>query len=442
VVERARTSLVRAAAGGFAASVTGSVLSLVNVLVMSRVLGSSGRGHVAFLTTVAGLTTQLAALGIPRAAGNFAMQEPENQSRIEGTTLVLSVVAGFVAIGAVALLILLVPAAGGGIDPALRWLTLLSIPMLLVEAALLQIARSHYEFGAANAGWLVPPIVNATVNGALAATGLLTVGAAVATWIGGYILITVLIFTRLLRRGARFTRPDMPTARRLFHFGIRAHGGQAMLVGNYRMDQWILGAVASSKELGVYSVAVAWSETLFFLPTVVEVTQRPDLVLADPQQARRSAMTAVRFCLVLTLVGALALGLLAPVLCTTFFGEDFSGAVPQLRILLLGGFGTAVLKLLGNALTSQGYPLRETAAIGVAFVAIVILDATLIPAFGGTGAAWASLLAYSAGGIAVLAIFRRTLGGAWRELIPTREDARWVRDRLRAVRAARGSAPE
>lgn len=434
MVDRARTSLVRAAAGGFAASVSGSVLSLVNVLVMSRVLGSAGRGHVAFLTTVAGLTTQLAALGVPRAAGNFGMQEPENASRIQGTTIALSILSGFVAIGAVALLVLLVPAAGGGVDPALRWFTLLSIPMLLVEAALIQIARSHYEFSAANAAWLVPPVVNATVNGTLAITGLLTVAAAVATWIGGYVLITIMLLVRLHRSGARFTRPDIPTARRLLHFGIRAHGGQAMLVGNYRLDQWILGAVASSKELGVYSVAVAWSETLFFLPTVVEVTQRPDLVLADPQAARRSALTAVRFCLVLTLVGALALGLLAPVLCTVFFGESFSGAVPQLRILLLGGFGTAVLKLLGNALTSQGYPLRETAAIGVAFVAIVVLDATLIPAFGGDGAAWASLIAYSGGGIAVLAIFRRTLGGTWRDLIPNREDGRWVRDRLTAIR--------
>src|SRR3712207_8747882 len=52
---------------------------------------------------------------------------------------------------------------------------------------------------------------------------------------------------------------------------------------------------------------------------------------------------------------------LAPVLCVGFFGEDFADAVGPLRILALGALGIAALKLLGNALTAQDLPLRETA---------------------------------------------------------------------------------
>src|SRR5207245_4415625 len=90
----------------------------------------------------------------------------------------------------------------------------------------------------------------------------------------------------------------------------------------------------------------------------------------------------------------------------------------QLRILAVGAFGIVALKLLGNALTAQGKPMLETAAVGVAFVATVALDILLIPGHGGVGASVASTLAYSAGGIAVVAIFARALGVPARELLP------------------------
>jgi Na+-driven multidrug efflux pump len=62
------------------------------------------------------------------------------------------------------------------------------------------------------------------------------------------------------------------------------------------------------------------------------------------------------------------------------------------------------------------------AAIGVAFVATIVLDVLLIPAHGGAGAALASTIAYTAGGIAVAAIFVRTLGGRLADFRPRRAD--------------------
>ena len=53
-----------------------------------------------------------------------------------------------------------------------------------------------------------------------------------------------------------------------------------MGVGNYRADQWIVGSIAGARELGLYSVAVAWAELLFYLPGVISLLQRPDLVRA------------------------------------------------------------------------------------------------------------------------------------------------------------------
>jgi PST family polysaccharide transporter len=228
----------------------------------------------------------------------------------------------------------------------------------------------------------------------------------------------------------------------MLSFGIKAHLGRAMLFGNYRADQWILGVMASSKELGLYSVAVAWSEVLFFLPTTLVSVQRPDLVRSSPEEARQRAAVVLRGALALTLACTVAMVLLAPVLCTTVFGEEFSGSVEMLRVLALGSFGIATLKLLGNALTAQRRPLLETGAVSVAFVTVFALDFALIPNHGGLGAAIASAVSYTAGGIAAAVIFGRALGATANDLVPRPGDVmalgRSVRGRFRPARPAPG----
>ena len=72
-----------------------------------------------------------------------------------------------------------------------------------------------------------------------------------------------------------FGRPERALAKRMLSFGLKAHLGRAMLFGNYRADQWILGVIAGSTQLGLYSVAVAWSEVLFFLPTTLVAVTAP-----------------------------------------------------------------------------------------------------------------------------------------------------------------------
>ena len=139
------------------------------------------------------------------------------------------------------------------------------------------------------------------------------------------------------------------------------------------------------------------------------------------------------------LTALLAAGLIAaaPILCVTVFGEEFRGAIDDLRILALGAFGIVALKQLGNTLTAQRRPTLASTAIGVGFLSTVVLDVLLIPRYGGLGAALASSLSYTAGGIAVVVISSRALGISPSELLPRMADvarlSRLGRDLARRV---------
>lgn len=418
-----RPSFARSAASTFLTNVAVAILSFASVLITARSLGATGRGDVALLTTIAFLSSELASLGVQQSDANFAAQRPERSPQLAATSTVIAGVAGLATMGILGALFALYPAASGHAHTGILIVVVLVVPVLLLQLYLQQLVLAQYDFRLNNVAWLVAPVVNVATNGILALLGHLSVETAVGSWVAGQVLTTLLFLGAILRQHGGFGRPDWATAKSLLAFGVKAHLGRIMLVGNFRIDQWLLGIIAGTHQLGLYSVAVAWSEALFFLPTAIQVVQRPDLARDTLAAARERTETVFRWTVMATMALAVGMVLLAPVLCVTFFGEDFRDSVGMLRVLALGAFGIAALKLLGNALTAQGKPMLETGAIGVAFFAMVTLDLALMPGHGGMGASVASTAAYTCGGLAAVVIFRRGLGGRLRGLVPTPGDA-------------------
>jgi O-antigen/teichoic acid export membrane protein len=413
---------------GFATAVTYgtqlvvAVLSLLNVLVVSWGLGAEGRGDVALLTTIAYLTASLSTLGIEQANANIGGREEHHRPSLASNSLVLALMFGSASASVIALLFVVVPDAGGELSWNVRFLALCAVPLIVFQVALDYLVRAEYGVFHANLAWLLQPVANVVINGLLAATDHLTVGRSVAAWILGQGLTVLVLVWYLLAHGSGFGPPQRSLATRSLGFGLRAHAGRVLTLGNYRLDQWLLGAVAGARQLGLYSVAVSWAEALFFLPTAITLVQRPDLVRASRREAADRAERVFRVALIVTIPLTIALLVAAPVLCVVIFPDEFRESIPQLRVLALGGFGIISLKLLGNALTAQGKPLLATAGTAVAFLATVVLDILLIPGHGGMGAAIASTIAYTLGGVAIAVLFVRALGASVSGLVPRPKD--------------------
>lgn len=410
--------MLSSAALTYGTEVLTAALSLGNALIVARGLGATGRGDVAFLTAVAYLTSSLATIGVQEAIGNIAGRSPNSRRALAGNSVVLSIVFGVIAAGAVAGLVALFPAVGAGSQTVLRWLVLASVPMLILQIFLRYLIQADYRFGVTNLALVVPAILNVAINGTLALIGELTVSTALIVWIAGQALATLLLGAYVSLKLMGFGRPDTSLVRESIAFGAKSHIGRVMLLGNYRMDAWILGGIAGTKELGLYSVAVVWAEACFFLPTALAAVQRPDLVRAGRMDAGRIGATVFRIAITATAGLVIILIVAAPFLCVVIFGEEFRGSVDDLQVLSLGAFGVIAMKQLASALTAQGFPIRSSVAIGVGFAATLILDIVLIPELGGLGAAIASTIAYTMGGLAAAVIFSRTLSLPMMELVP------------------------
>ncbi len=413
-----RSVLGRATATTYGAQIAVSVLSLANVLVIARTLGPAGRGDVAFLTAVAWLTAYCFAMSAHEAMANRAATDPRDRPELAGSAVALAAVLGAAGAATAYVAVNYVPFLRLDVDGPALAATLVAIPVLILQTYFSYLVRAAAAVGAANMALIVSAL-GVAFNTALAGLGLLTSRNAVFGWTGAQVLSVLMLGAYLARRLGSIRAPNRGLLRHILSFAVRAHGAGLTNSATYRIDSWILGAIAGPHQLGIYSVAVAWFEGLFLLPQAVSLAIRPTIAKATDDRGSRLAAWGCTVAVLATVLMGGAFYLAAPVLCIGVFGPEFRDSVPLLRLLIPGALGIATLKILGSALTARGRPWLESAASACAFSAAVAMYVTLIPRFGAAGSAVASTVAYLIGGATAGAIFARTFGRSGRDLVPT-----------------------
>jgi O-antigen/teichoic acid export membrane protein len=177
---------------------------------------------------------------------------------------------------------------------------------------------------------------------------------------------------------------------------MRGQVGNLMQLLNYRLDQYLVLALVNAAGVGIYLIGVQLSQSIWYLANAVAAVLIPRLASSSDEEAGRVTPMLCRNTLMISALGALAVGATAPWLVPTVFGEDFTDAVTPLVWLLPGTVALSGSKILASYIFSQGRPgLNSMITIG-SLVVTVVADLALIPPFGVEGAAIASTLAYCA----------------------------------------------
>jgi len=216
---------------------------------------------------------------------------------------------------------------------------------------------------------------------------------------------------RLGRRSAvRTTRWNRALAAEGIRYGIRAYPAGVVSFLNLRSDQFLLGYLAGTASVGIYSVAVTVAELLLFFPRSLATALMPRITGADSVSAKHMAASACRHTVGGALVSAVALvpiGLLIPVL----FGEAYRPSVVPFFLLLPGLGAYALAPVLSTYFSGQlGRPIVTSLFAGMSLALDVVLVWALVPRLGVPGAALASTLAYTATIVVMVTYFRRLTG--------------------------------
>jgi len=410
-------------------------LTIITSIIVARMLGPADRGVYAFVLLFGSSLLPLATFGAGAGVVYLVSSGKFDPHRVFLTSCLLGLAMGGLCAGVVGACIK--AHIFGSVVTALPYALLL--PLLLVlplqglDFMVNRIAIGTNWFSLMNWSMIAKPILNAVFL--LIAVGILRRGVdgAVVAICAAAVVSALGTLGISLRRFHPIIAIDRSFLRECFSYGVRGWWGDLALRANLRLDQFLLGLIGKSAQLGLYAVAVNLTELLWVIPDSIGPVLFNRIASAGNTEEQRGHLLALihRVLFLLTLLVALALGFFAPFILRITVGSKYVGAAGALQLLLLGTLLMVTTKTLTKYFGGTGKPLKSSIPQVIGAIASAALYVILIPRIGIAGAAIASSIGYAATAVVCLYLYTSDVKRGLAELFLVRPtDFSWFYKRL------------
>jgi len=381
----------------FVANATILFCGLVTSLLSAWALGPAGRGDLLVVTLWPPVCALLVTFGLDQAHRYWVAKDPLCISILFSNAILFAAIAGPVTL---LLSELIIPHLVGERSPETMRLVriyLVNIPAALVQFLMIGLLEGARRFGWAGAARLMFFVVQAVVYFLLWIYGRFTVETAALTLIIAQFAAMTLSLFAVLRELKPRWEPSWRKWKEALGYGVRDYPGVVADFTTLRLDQLLLGGMASSAAIGLYFIAVRLSEITAIMAGSVADALMPEVAASQADRAERLLGRSLRLTLYTHLLVLVPLWILAPLILRYVYGESFLAATATLRILLLASVVLSAGGVMISGLRGFGHPGISTIARLASAVVTVISLLLLLPRLGIVGAAVASLLsAYAA----------------------------------------------
>lgn len=394
VFSRVRELRGRPVALSFATTASIQVVSVFTGILLARDLGPAGRGELTAVLLWPTILATLGTLGVPDAATFYSARRAALGALV-GSVLVLAAAQS----AAICLLgLLVIPRVLEDYGPAAVHsgeLFLLYVPLWYIAIYLQTIYSGLGRWRWFQGLRLLPIGASGLGLGILVIADGLTTRNAVFVYLGSYTAtataaIGFLFAVRPL--GLRFHRGQIE---RLVRFGVKSYLSSASRLLNERLDQLIISIILPAVTLGLYAVAYTVTSLTGMIGQSVAFVALPAVAHAEGAYQRKVAQRYISMTVVSTTILTIPLLVLAPQVIRSVFGVSFEAAAGPARILLVATVVYSVGRVVDSVLKGANRPLEAGIAEVVALAVMATGLAALVPTLELTGAAMASMLAYT-----------------------------------------------
>lgn len=225
-----------------------------------------------------------------------------------------------------------------------------------------------------------------------------TAGGGIRAFAAVFLAINALTTALIVMLGARWLRPQLAGAWRLWRPLLRVGlgvGAAGILVTMYvKLDQILVFEFAGSRQAGLYGAAYRILDQAQFIPVSVMTTLFPLIAAsytADAARVPRLLQLTAEY-LAMGSLGALAFTIVAarPIM-VLLFGPQFAAAAPALPVLMGAFVSISFGYLVGNMVVILELQRRFLLYAALALALNVVLNVLLIPPYGFLAAAWVTL---------------------------------------------------
>jgi O-antigen/teichoic acid export membrane protein len=363
---------------------------------LARYLGPELFGHFSYAFAFAMIFAPLAMLALDEIAIRRLVEDPSCRDEVLGTSFALMAAAGIVAF-LVAMMVIYLVRPG---DSLAHWLVGIMVAgaiaqsLIAIEFWFESQLQWKFTVYAKNSVFLFMSLIKVGLILLQAPLVAFAWAGLAETVIGG---VGLLIVYRLngFRIGAwRFRRS---LAGSLLKDSWPLIFSSLMIMIYLRIDQIMLGNMAGSQALGIYSAAVRISEAWFFIPIAICSSVFPAVMKAMSSSEElyyEHLQKLYNLMVVITYLIAIPVTFFSGEIINVLFASGYAPAGPLLTILIWTGLFTSLGAARNIFIISKNWTRINLISTSLGCITNILLNYFLIPRYGAMGAVIATFISY------------------------------------------------
>lgn len=409
-------------------------INMATGVLSARVLGPDGRGEVAAMMLWPQLLSYLLTLGLPAAIVYNMKRYPQLREQFFVAALFIASGLGAIAttIGILGLPTWLAQYPSTTIYRAQVMMVL--APISLISLVMVAFCEADNDYSIANQSKYFLPISTLVSLVILVSLNQLTPITVVLAYMLPSVMITGWLFRKISPRFKPFIwrwHQLYRASRTLIGYGLRCYGIDLLkTLSNRLLGQALVIGLLSPTAMGLYAVAFSISRMLNLFEQAVISVLVSKTSARPVEEIVRLTSCAARITTTLTLLCVVPLMILCPVLLNFLYGEEFLGAVPIFRWLLIEVTLGGTTWVLAQAFMAAGKPGIVTVLQGIGVGLSVPLLLLLIPRYGLLGVGYALVISTSLRLLFVLMAYPKVLKQSIPNLMLSPADVSFMRQQF------------
>lgn len=379
----------------FFARIASMVITFFATAYIARNLGPHNYGELSYAISFVSLFSFIASLGIDQILYRDIIRHPEKRNELLGSAIGLRVCASILTTGIIVTSTLLFSLK----DVSLFLIFIISLSPLFGSFQLLS-----YEFQAESKS-KYPSILSLFV---VIILNILKI--TVIFFDKGVIYLACVVLLEPILYSFGYLYLKSKTYKDLYKLHFSTEKALTILKDSFplifasaffliyaRIDQVMLKHMINSEAVGLYDAAVRISEVSYFIPQTILMSLFPAIINAKESSSdlyhKRTKKLIVLLISISVLI-AIIMTLFSKYLILTIFGTAFIGALPALYICIWSTVGSSLNSLAQQILLTEKLTKNISISAFLGMATNVILNMILIPKYGISGAAFATLISY------------------------------------------------
>ena len=374
-----------------------TILGLVGSIILARWLGPSQRGVFAAIILIPAILQYFVNFGLSSATLYFTAQPDSNKNTIWNALILMGFIQSIIGILMGYFIINLYLQKYDLKIINLGHLYLFTIPLGIFGMYATYILQGASHFKVTNLLKCIVPhgycvgIIFLKIQRNLSVENLVYVQLIIQSF---YLIIALFSLYKLLLYRLNF-KIEYSFIPQMLKYSVKVWFGDVAQLANLRIDQFLIGGFLSSRDLGIYTIAISVARFTSIFADAVTTIMLPSITGKNSFQEKvTEILNFFKKYWIFSVIFHTVFALILPIIIPFVFGNAYADAIIVCQILVVGSFFINAKTVLGGGVLGLGFPEIMSFVEVIGMVILLIFSIIFIKLYGLMGVAVAISLSY------------------------------------------------